>query len=462
MRKFRCNFLFSLLMVLALLYLGTAQTQAQESFRVRADQEKVRIVVDVPSGAKYKDKTVAKNKIILEISGNNNTAPANQTLNDQLVQRISLSANGKIQALTVDLKQQGTYKVFALSAPERIVIDVFRTPSSESIKLPKGVEYKKWVDYSSGEAVDVYLLKLAPGKEYQLLPLLARGKIVGRAATQQILTDSIAGVNASYFDASGSIYGNTKVDGLIISAEEKLRTGLAMDPKLGYKVLQANYQGHVVLPDAKRLKITGVNRKAMYTDLIVYNDKYDATTHTDTSGVEVVVKNNKVEEVIHNTGNTPIPKGGYVLAAFGYNIYDLANLNPGDTVRLEQSLGEADSYKTFVGAGPLLVKNGKVEVNSRLEEFPRDISFGRAPRTAVGITKNKEILLIVADGRSARSAGFTLEQLAECLLRLGAQEAVNFDGGGSSTFVATGYVTNKPSDGAQRPVSLALAVRKVK
>lgn len=450
------------LMFIFVLCFYTTDAHGQDAVRFRADQEKIRIVLEVPVGTKYQDKTVAKNKITLEISGNGSNSSAQQNINDALVKQISLSNKGQRQYLTVDLSQQGTYKVFALSSPERIVIDVFRTASVENIKLPQSVEHKAWIDYSSGQAVEIYMLKIELGKDYQVVPMLAQGRIFGRAATQQILTDSVAGINASYFDAEGSIYGNTKINGLIVSTEEKLRTGLAIDPKLGYKILQATYKGNILLPDGNRLKITGVNRKAMYSDLVVYNDQYDAMTHTDNTGIEVVIKNNTVQQVVHNTGNTPIPKGGYVLAAFGYNIYDVANLNVGDKIIIEESLGAADAYKTFIGAGPSLVKDGRIAVNSAQEAFPADISLGKAPRTALGITADNHMLLVVVDGRSARSAGFTLEQLAECMLRLGAKDAMNFDGGGSSTFVMNGYVVNRPSDSAQRPVALALAVRNLK
>lgn len=462
MCNFRRAFLGSALLIIALLCVDIDVAYAKEAFRFRADQEKVRIVLDVPAGAKYQDKTANDNRITLEISGNEASDSTKQSLNDALVSQIGIANNGRIQTLTVDLKQQGEYKVFALSSPERIVLDVFRKASVASTELPKGVEYKNWTDYSSGQAVNVYLVRIKQDKAYTVVPMLAKGRIVGRATTQQTLTDSIAGINASYFDAEGSIYGNTKINGQIVSAEEKLRTGLGIDPKLGYKIFQAIYKGEVGLPDGRRLKVTGVNRKAMYSDLIVYNDKYDETTRTDNTGVEVVVKNNKVEQVIHNTGNTTIPKGGYVLSAFGGSIYDLANLNPGDPIILEESLGEADNYRTFIGAGPRLVNSGRVEVTAQQEAFPGDISVGRAPRTAIGITASKEILFVVVDGRSASSAGFTLEQLAECMLRLGAEDAMNFDGGGSSTLVTNGYVINKPSDGAQRPVALALALRMVK
>ena len=109
-------------------------------------------------------------------------------------------------------------------------------------------------------------------------------------------------------------------------------------------------------------------------------------------------------------------------------------------------------------AGPLLVYDGLVNVTASLEEIPSDIADGRAPRTAVGIKKDGTILVVVADGRSSRSAGMTLPELARYLIQLGADRAMNFDGGGSSEMVVKWSVKNRPSDGAERPVRVALGL----
>jgi exopolysaccharide biosynthesis protein len=86
------------------------------------------------------------------------------------------------------------------------------------------------------------------------------------------------------------------------------------------------------------------------------------------------------------------------------------------------------------------------------------------PRTAVGVDRDAgQVLLLVVDGRSDTSRGATLVELANLMLGLGADEALNLDGGGSSTLVgrrpAGGVrVLNTPSDGSQRHVSNALEV----
>jgi exopolysaccharide biosynthesis protein len=87
------------------------------------------------------------------------------------------------------------------------------------------------------------------------------------------------------------------------------------------------------------------------------------------------------------------------------------------------------------------------------------------PRTAVGIDRDSgRVLLLVVDGRSSRSRGYTLVELARMMRKLGAEDALNLDGGGSSTMAGVGRrgggvkVLNRPSDGAQRHIADAIGV----
>lgn len=116
----------------------------------------------------------------------------------------------------------------------------------------------------------------------------------------------------------------------------------------------------------------------------------------------------------------------------------------------------ADDLEQAVGGGPWLVTEGEIIDNSS--------DTARHPRTAVGITADGDILLVVADGRTTASAGFTYDELAEYMLSLGAVEALNLDGGGSSASVVKNSETyafevmNYPSDGTERPVGDTLLV----
>ena len=113
-----------------------------------------------------------------------------------------------------------------------------------------------------------------------------------------------------------------------------------------------------------------------------------------------------------------------------------------------------------IAAGPRLVENGKnvAEINYWKEVLDSGGTAGmsRQPRTAAGITADNRLILIVCDGRNMRgSAGFTLPELADKLISLGAVNALNFDGGGSSEMVGKdGTVLNRPSDsGASGDIS---------
>lgn len=108
--------------------------------------------------------------------------------------------------------------------------------------------------------------------------------------------------------------------------------------------------------------------------------------------------------------------------------------------------------KEAIGGGPILVMNKKdVSTDSYWRECldaGGTSGFSRVPRTAVGIKGESTVFLIVCDGRGMKgSPGLTLAELAGIFIKLGADKALNLDGGGSSAIVGTGgELLNWPSD----------------
>ncbi|WEK53508.1 MAG: phosphodiester glycosidase family protein [Candidatus Cohnella colombiensis] len=96
---------------------------------------------------------------------------------------------------------------------------------------------------------------------------------------------------------------------------------------------------------------------------------------------------------------------------------------------------------------PILLVNGnKTTIPSKWKTSPK-----RAPRTVIANYKDDQLLFIVADGYSeAGSSGATLEEMQDMLVRYGAIDGYNLDGGGSSTLIFNGKLINKPSDGVLR------------
>ncbi len=104
--------------------------------------------------------------------------------------------------------------------------------------------------------------------------------------------------------------------------------------------------------------------------------------------------------------------------------------------------------------GPALIINGNmVKING-------DGGFGTAPKTAIGQMKDGSIILLVIDGREIGSIGATLKELQEIMHQLGAWNAMNLDGGKSTTLYYYGEVRNKPSNSmGERTIPTAVIVK---
>lgn len=154
---------------------------------------------------------------------------------------------------------------------------------------------------------------------------------------------------------------------------------------------------------------------------------------------------------IREGGGTPLDRETLVLSLGPKVPASGKRLTPGATLQLvTETVPEISGVATAIGGGPTLVRNGK----------PMEWSgfLLRHPRTAVGWNQD-HVFLVQVDGRqSDLSVGMTFPELAEYLVKLGCQEAVNLDGGGSATLWALGQVVNSPSEGQQRPAANSLVV----
>ena len=132
---------------------------------------------------------------------------------------------------------------------------------------------------------------------------------------------------------------------------------------------------------------------------------------------------------------------------------------PGVPAELAPNAATPWVVEDALGAGPALVSKARANVATNEEVF-----FGTAipythPRTAAGITADGTLLLVLVDGRQLASRGVTLEELAAILIGIGADQALNLDGGGSASLVVNDRLLNNPAGrGRQREVMTAIGV----
>jgi len=128
-----------------------------------------------------------------------------------------------------------------------------------------------------------------------------------------------------------------------------------------------------------------------------------------------------------------------------------SRLVPGTILKLSTATSpDLHDVRIGIGGGPMLVRAGKPVAFSG--------SQPRHPRTALGWS-DKFYFLLVVDGRqSGLSVGMSLPELADYLVKIGCTDAMNLDGGGSSTFWVRGQVMNSPCNGGERDMANALVL----
>jgi hypothetical protein len=297
----------------------------------------------------------------------------------------------------------------------------------------------------------------------------------GDAAATSAGVRPVAAVNGDFFALAGEYYATTPL-GLLVERGEMITSP---DPARSVLYVLADGTPHIGRfrpnlwlhgPDGLLYQMVGMNRSPGYADLVLFTPRFggrtwaaEDTTQFALVGLSGPLKPNaEVRAKVASsavTGSQRIPPDGTVLAARGVAAYALRRLKVGDEVRLSLKIEpEVGEIVEAVGGGPRLVREGVVSVEHLQERFADQFATRRHPRTGVGI-RDKTLVMVTVDGRQpGYSEGMTLPELAQLFLELGCTEAMNLDGGGSTTMVVRSTVVNSPSGGVPRAVVNALAL----
>lgn len=321
---------------------------------------------------------------------------------------------------------------------------------------------------------------LASGRVWDSGPLKGRAAVSAMAARE----GAIAAVNADFFPFTGDPLGLCIHRGELLSEPNPAR-GVVGFTREGKPVLGiARFQGSVRTTGQSSasfsLPLSGLNRARGANELVLYSPSFGASTGTNALGAEAVIQGvplplrcgvftGTVREQRPAAGSTPLDPDAVVISGHGTAARWVREvLTPGTMVEIRLALRSApgsgvpdDVWCQVVeaaGGGPFLVRNGAAYIDSARQQMKPDVTARRAPRTALGVTRDGQMLLVAVDGRQPFSTGATLQELAQILLSLGAYNAMNLDGGGSTSMVLRGLVVNSPSGGAERPVANGIAV----
>jgi hypothetical protein len=354
----------------------------------------------------------------------------------------------------------------------------------------------------------VHVLGIDPDRyDGTLSPELATGVVPDREPLTSISrrTHSLAATNGGYFvigptdGTPGDLAGISVLEGDLVSEAVDGRTDLLLPAGSGEDADIATLSDSVgaTASDGAQRKVDGLNRKPgliracggeggdvptelpkhdfTCTDpgeLILFTPLFGATTEPGEGAEAVLDSSGRVIELRESRGGT-IPENGSVLSGTGDGADWLrAHARPGAAVAVKTRIsadGAALAGKTgVVNGGPRLLSGGSVDITAYAEGFvwPDDPEFyyrfgiRRNPRTIAGITPAGDLLLVAVDGhRPGYSVGASFKEEAAIMDSLGAEEAVNLDGGGSTTMTLGNRLVTRPTDPTgERPIGDAVVL----
>lgn len=365
-------------------------------------------------------------------------------------------------------------RTFSLYA---IILAVFAAPATaqDFKEVHPGVEYAHVSRVISGKNVNFDLLRLDL-KKVRLDVVHAMDSSIGTETTSSLARrhNAVAAINAGFFRLDNSIFAGEDTGILLIDRK------FLSDPFAGRSVLiisnTTKYSAVAISQiqgfsgdlqwNGRYLEgiVRGIDRERKDNDSVIYFPSFGRTTLTDPGGIEIVVSRDRIRAIRKNS--SPIPSDGFVISLSGESMKNAPRFKVGDRLRERIDFtspaftpANSKAVEDIVGGVPRLIRNGKIDIPWKDERSSKDFVETRHPRTAVAKLKDGNFLMLTADGRTDASAGIDLYDLAAFMLELGAADALNLDGGGSTTMVLDGKVVNQPSDkGGERKVGDALIV----
>ena len=428
-----------------------------QNVRTDVQKERVRTVIELSNPtrvAAYLGKTNAN----FEFAGRQSPGvAASGNVRDYLVTGTRLSSGNWKAKFAVKLNYAAPLSWFTLGNPSRIVIDAQRLFEEQTTDYSGGLALTKIRRGTGHGPVQMWAARFDPrdGWRVRVEPggnVLQRERITRLAARKK----AVLAVNGGFFAYDGAAVGTVLVNGQWRRLPWNGRTAVGFDQNGRARIGSMRADARAIFGNGTSVPIRDLNGWPDSGRVTALTRNFGAYYKLSPGEMALVVENGTVVSK-PGGGGTNIPANGFILVASRGARAPLERVARGTSARLSiQPIGWPN-ITTALGGGPRLVKDGQIYVTN--EGFRADVLSGTGPRTAFGVDKQGRYIILVADGRQGfYSTGLTLQELAATMQKLGAVDALNFDGGGSTALAVKGKIINRPSDGSERRVANALLV----
>ncbi len=369
---------------------------------------------------------------------------------DQNITNTSFKVTGKDQKTVIQFPIKLGSRARAIGTGKGIKIEMSPTAMSEwKIAWAPGITWQQKWQGSAGQQFPLSILELDPQK-VSLRPIFGQANVVGSSPIGDIATSNraAAAINGGYFNRiTRQPLGAIKVGGKWLSSPILGRAALGWQEKGGWQIGRLSYSEKITSSRGQvvnNLLNSGLSQGSVGRYSIDWGNTYQPLTNNE---LILTVQGGKVQQVTSGGAasaavNVPIPRDGYLLIGRGGALADWV---VGTTVQLAANSSPAgfDQLPNVLGAGPWLVQQRQVVLDTTAEKFGS--GFGPqsvAARSAIAMNAQGKLWVVSALDRVG-GKGPTLGELAKMLQEMGAVDALNLDGGSSTSLFLGGQLVNR-------------------
>ncbi|MBW4617932.1 MAG: phosphodiester glycosidase family protein [Cyanosarcina radialis HA8281-LM2] len=374
---------------------------------------------------------------------------------------LKLESSQNQTKIQVPLPTGWRVRVLTVANPHRLVIDLAPAAfSARSIAWAPGIRWRQQFVTVGSSRFPVVWLEINPKQPGLLLrPIWSNPQtMVGIAPLVKTanLWQASAAVNAGFFNRKQQLpLGAIRRDGKWLSSPILDRGAIGWNDKGAIEIGRLTLEESLITSNRERLPILYLNSGYVKAGISRYTLQWGASyTPLTNNEILVVVQNNRVTNTFSGgaAGQTPIPipPDGYVLAIRSQP--EVANSLPvGTALRIESRTTPANfsRYSQILGAGPLLLQNRQIVLDAKAETFQDSFIRESAIRTAIGTTPSGTIVIAAVHNR-AGGLGPTLTEIAQIMQQMGVVNALNLDGGSSTSLYLGGQLINRSASTAGR------------
>jgi len=381
---------------------------------------------------------------------NNDEDDLGNSNNNLPTQITSLENNGVSSRLKINLPTAYGLQISSVDNPPRIIIDSRPDAMDEKriVWQPGLIWNQKYIQLDK-DWFPVTWLEIDPrNPQITIKPITANS--TSMRGTNPLITinsesNAVAMINGGFFNRNNQLpLGAIRVDGKWLSGPILNRGAIAWDNRGKIRIDRLSLEETLITATGQRFPLTQLNSAFLTAGCSRYTRDWGSNYHPLTEReTGLVVQGDRVTEKLNNLlpqDSIEVPKNGYLVICRKTDI----NLNIGETVNLDSVTLPRDfaDYPQILGAGPLLLQNGRIVLDGNAEKFSPAFQNQQASRSAIAVSREGKILLVAIHNRVG-GRGATLGELARILLLMSATDGLNLDGGSSTGITLAGYLLDR-------------------